>query len=273
MAPTGRIHDRVAVITGAGDGIGHGIARRFAAEGARIVVAELDPDRGAAVAEELTSEFGTDARFVPTDVADQAANEHMIEVANDAWGAVDVLVNNAWGGGSLKRVEHKTNDDFDRGMHVGFYGPMWAMRAAFPIMKAQHRGSVINICSLNGVNAHMGTADYNTAKEALRALTRSAAREWAQHGIICNAICPAAKTTAAKRVFAQNPELEASADASNPMGRMGDPEADIAPVALFLASDDAAYLTGNTLFVDGGSHINGAPWAPELPDGPESSDT
>lgn len=268
MGQTGRIQDRVAIVTGAGDGIGRGIARRFAAEGARVLVAELDEGKGAAVAKELTDELGADARFVATDVADQAANTQMIEIANQEWGTVDILVNNAWGGGSLKRVEHKTNDDFDHGMHVGFYGPMWAMRAAFPIMRAQHRGSIINICSLNGVNAHMGTADYNTAKEALRALTRSAAREWAPHGIVCNVICPAAKTAAAKRVFELNPELEASADASNPMGRMGDPEADIAPVALFLASDDAAYLTGNTLFVDGGSHINGAPWAPELPDEP-----
>jgi NAD(P)-dependent dehydrogenase (short-subunit alcohol dehydrogenase family) len=268
MGQTGRIQDRVAVITGAGDGIGRGIARRFAAEGARVLVAELDKDRGALVADELIDEFGIEARFMQTDVSDQAANEKMIEVANDEWGTVDILVNNAWGGGSLKRVEHKTNDDFDHGMRVGFYGPMWAMRAAFPIMKAQQRGNVINICSLNGVNAHMGTVDYNTAKEALRALTRSAAREWAPHGLTCNVICPAAKTAAAKRVFELNPELEVSADASNPMGRMGDPEADIAPVALFLASDDANYLTGNTLFVDGGSHINGAAWAPELPDGP-----
>jgi NAD(P)-dependent dehydrogenase (short-subunit alcohol dehydrogenase family) len=265
---TGRIQDRVAVITGAGDGIGHGVARRYAAEGARVLVAEIDEDRGARVAEELTAEFGTEARFLATDVRDKAANERMIDTAREEWGTVDILVNNAWGGGSLKRVEFKTDEDFGHAMNLGFYGPLWAMRAAFPLMKEQHRGNIINICSLNGVNAHMGTVDYNASKEALRALTRSAAREWAPHGIICNVICPGAKTAASRRVFELNPELEASADASNPMGRLGDPEGDIAPVALFLASDDARYLTGNTLFVDGGSHINGAAWAPELPDGP-----
>lgn len=120
----------------------------------------------------------------------------------------------------------------------------------------------------NGVNAHVGTAEYNVAKEAVRALTRTAAREWAPYGITANAICPAAKSGATRRVFAGHPELEAAADAANPMGRLGDPEDDIAPVAVFLASDESRYLTGNTLFVDGGGRINGVPWAPVLPDPP-----
>jgi NAD(P)-dependent dehydrogenase (short-subunit alcohol dehydrogenase family) len=144
----------------------------------------------------------------------------------------------------------------------------WSMQAAFPHMRERRFGRIVNLCSLNGVNAHMGTAEYNSAKEALRALTRTAAREWAPYGIVANAICPGAKTAASRAVFAQHPELEAAADAANPMGRLGDPETDIAPVALFLASEDARYLTGNTLFVDGGSHINGAAWAPDLPDRP-----
>ena len=93
-----------------------------------------------------------------------------------------------------------------------------------------------------GVNAHIGTAEYNAAKEALRALTRTAAREWARYGITANIICPGAKTAASRRVFAQNPELEVAADASNPMGRLGDPETDIAPVAVFLASEESRYL-------------------------------
>jgi len=122
------------------------------------------------------------------------------------------------------------------------------------------------MCSLNAVNAHIGPAEYNSAKEALRALTRTAPREWAQFAITANVRCPAAKTAAARRVFARNPELEVAADASNPMGRLGDPDSDIAPVAVFLANHDSRYLTGNTLFVDGGSHINGVPWAPDLPD-------
>ncbi len=264
----GRIQDRVAVITGAGDGIGRGIARRFAAEGARVLVAELNADAGEKVAAELRDTYGVDAFATQTDVSVKEQVEAMIDAAQQRWGTIDILVNNAWGGGGLGRVEFKPDSNFERGFGVGFYGPLWAMQGAFPLMKAQGRGNIVNLCSLNGVNAHIGTAEYNSAKEALRSLSRTAAREWAQHGIVVNVICPAAKSAAFNAVMARNPELVAGADAANPMGYLGDPERDIAPVALFLASDDAHYLTGNTLFVDGGSHINGAHWNPDLPDRP-----
>jgi NAD(P)-dependent dehydrogenase (short-subunit alcohol dehydrogenase family) len=262
----GRLQGRVAVVTGAGDGIGAAIARRFAVEGARVVIAELDEDKGAAMAENLSHE--TETRFVRTDVRRREDNQAMIRAAVEAWGRLDILVNNAWGGGKISRVELKTDELIEHGLAVGFRGPLWAMQAAFPIMKTEGYGRVINICSLNGVNAHMGTVEYNTAKEALRAATRTAAREWASTGVVCNVICPAAKSASFHRVMAEHPELIAAADAANPMGRIGDPYADISPVALFLASEDCGYLTGNTLFVDGGSHINGSAWAPDLPDEP-----
>jgi NAD(P)-dependent dehydrogenase (short-subunit alcohol dehydrogenase family) len=138
------------------------------------------------------------------------------------------------------------------------------MRVAYGHMKERGWGRVINMCSLNGVNAHMGSLEYNAAKEALRALTRTAAREWAPTGVTVNAVCPAAKSQAFLRAIGDYPELEAMADAANPMGRMGDPYDDIAPVVVFLAGEGSRYLTGNTLFVDGGGHINGTPWAPDL---------
>jgi NAD(P)-dependent dehydrogenase (short-subunit alcohol dehydrogenase family) len=259
----GRLEGRVAVVTGGGDGIGRGIVRRFAAEGAKVLVAEIDESSGRAVAEEL----GDDVRFLRTDVSRKEEDVAMIDHAVSLWGSVDVLVNNAWGGaGRIGRFERKTDDELQRGMAVGYLGPVWAMQHALPLMRAQGRGSVINLCSLNGVNAHVGTLQYNAAKEALRAASRTAAREWAPWQIRVNVICPGAKTAASRAVFAENPELEQLADAANPMGRLGDPEEDIAPVAVFLASDDARYVTGNTLFVDGGTHINGAAWAPDLGD-------
>jgi NAD(P)-dependent dehydrogenase (short-subunit alcohol dehydrogenase family) len=149
---------------------------------------------------------------------------------------------------------------------VALFAAFWAMQTAYPHMRRQGGGRIINICSLNGVNAHMYTAEYNTAKEALRALTRTAAREWARHNIVANVICPAAATAAYEAFRAADPVNAAALLKQNPMGRMGDPERDIGGVALFLASDDARYVTGNTIFADGGSHINGVAWAPELPD-------
>lgn len=262
----GRIEGRVAVITGAGDGIGEGIARRFAQEGAHLVVSDINGDAAERVRTSLVEEFGARVEAMTVDVTKKEQVLGMIEAAAETYGSLDILVNNAWGGGQLGRLENKTDALMEHGMLVAYFGPFWAMQAAFPYMKKQGKGNIINLCSLNGVNAHIGTAEYNSSKEALRTLTRTAAREWAPYGIIANAICPGAKSAAFRAIAQAHPEIETMADGSNPMGYLGDPERDIAPVALFLASDDAHYLTGNTLFVDGGSHINGVAWTPELPD-------
>ena len=256
----GQLEDRVAVITGAGEGIGRGIASAFVKEGSKVVIAEINAELGNAA----VSELGENAIFVETDVSVKEDNERMIAAAVDQWGTLDILVNNAWGGGVISRVESKSPELMEHGLNVGFLGPLWAMVAAHPIMKQQSYGRIVNLCSLNGVNAHMGTVEYNSAKEALRSATRTAAREWAPLGITANIICPAAKSASFFRVMSQFPELIAAADAANPMGRMGDCEEDIGPVAVFLASEGSSYVTGNTIFADGGSHINGSSWAPDL---------
>jgi len=281
----GRLGGRVAVVTGAGDGIGRAIARRLAAEGASVVAGDIDGEAAERVAAEITAGGGAgdgdggnggrsgangsgQALAVRADVRDKDQVVGLVDAARQRFGTVDILVNNAWGGGALGRLEHKTDQLMAHGLQVAYFGPFWAMQAAFPLMRAQGRGNIVNLCSLNGVNAHVGTAEYNCAKEALRALTRTAAREWAPYGIVANAVCPAAKTAAFRAVADGHPQIAAMADATNPMGRLGDPDDDVAPVVVFLATDDARYLTGNTLFVDGGAHINGSPWAPDLPDGP-----
>ncbi|MGH9019356.1 MAG: SDR family NAD(P)-dependent oxidoreductase [Acidimicrobiales bacterium] len=263
---TGRLEGRVAVITGAGDGIGAGMARRLAAEGSRLLVTDIDGEAASRVASDLRADADAEVHHLATDVRRKDQVRSMVDAAIERFGAVDILVNNAWGGGGLGRLENKTDEQLAHGMSVAYFGPFWAMQAVFPAMKAQGRGNIINLCSLNGVNAHIGTTEYNCAKEALRTLTRTAAREWAPYGIVANVICPGAKSAALRSLAATHPEIAAVADRTNPMGRLGDPEADIAPVAVFLASDDARYLTGNTLFVDGGSHINGVAWVPDLPE-------
>jgi len=264
----GRLQDKVAVITGAGDGIGHGIARRFAQEGARVLVAEIDDAKGAAVAEELTRDFGTEAEFLHTDATLKPDNHAMVDRAVERWGGIDILVNNAWGGdrAGLKRVDKMPDDAMEHAWHMNAMGPLWAMQRAFPHMRSAGYGRIVNICSLNGVNAHMGSVHYNSTKEALRTITRTAAREWAGFGITANVICPGAKTAAFRMFEEMNPKVAAESEGANPMGRLGDPETDIAPVAFFLASEDSRYITGNTLFADGGSHINGAVWVPDLGD-------
>jgi NAD(P)-dependent dehydrogenase (short-subunit alcohol dehydrogenase family) len=260
----GRLEGRVAIITGAGFGIGRGIARRFAREGASVVVAEIDRQAGERTAAEL-DQLGGHGLFVATDVADKAQIDAAVAATVDAFGRLDIVVNNAWAGGTFKRLEHKTDDDMLHGVRLGYMATFWMLQAAFPHLK-RRGGAIVTLCSLNGVNAHMYSAEYNGAKEAARALTRTAAREWARHGIRANVICPAAATEAYRAFAAMAPANAADMLKQNPMGRMGDPEDDIGGVALFLASDDARYLTGNTLFVDGGSHINGVQWDPGLPE-------
>lgn len=258
---SGRLAGRKALVTGAADGIGLGIARLFAREGADVVLADWNAEKAESEAEAIRT-AGGQASALQVDVMDRAAVLAMMEAA----GPVDVLVNNAYSGDGPRRLEQKGDEVFQRAMLMAFWAPKWTMEAALPHMKAQGWGRVINMGSLNGVNAHMGSADYNSAKEAMRSLTRTAAREWARWGICCNVICPAARSAASRRIEAVAPEMMAGIEAANPMGRLGDPEADVAPVALFLASEDCRYVTGNTIFVDGGGHINGVAWAPDLGD-------
>lgn len=259
-----RLEGRVALVTGGADGIGAGVVRRLVEDGARVMSVDIDDDTGS----RAVSAHGERAAFCRADVTSESDIVRMVEATRSTFGRLDILVNNAWGGGTMGRVEKKSNETLQHGLDMAFYAAFWAMRECFPHMRTQGWGRVINVCSLNGVNAHMGTLEYNVGKEALRTLTRTAAREWADTGIVVNAVCPAAKSAAFRRVMGQHPELEAAADLGNPMGRIGDPYLDIAPVVSFLASDDCRYLTGNTLFVDGGSHINGSAWAPDL--GPRS---
>jgi NAD(P)-dependent dehydrogenase (short-subunit alcohol dehydrogenase family) len=260
-----RLDGKAAIVTGAGQGIGRGVARAFAREGAAVTVAEINPETGTAVARELEDELGSPALFVQTDVLDHDAVRRMVATTLDAFERVDVLVNNAYVAAPFARLEHKSGDDLLLAYRGGPLHTLWAMQAVFPHMVDQGGGRIINFVSLNGINAHMYSADYNAAKEAIRALTRTAAREWARHNILVNAIAPAAATPAYVAFAEAAPENAAEMLEQNPMGRMGDPEWDIGGVALFLASDDSRYVTGNTLFADGGSHINGVQWTPELP--------
>ena len=255
-----KLEGKVAIVTGAGQGVGLGIARRLHTDGAAVVIAEYDPASGQRAAESLPG-----SAFIQTDVSCREQVLAAVEQTLDQLGAVDILVNNAYPTGTPPgRLEDRADQEFERAFKGGFMSAWWAMKACFPSMKDRQWGRIINLCSLNGVNAHPYTAEYNSAKEGLRSLSRTAAREWARYGICVNILCPAATTPAYERFKKCSPDNAEQLLKQNPMGRMGDPERDIGGVAAFLASEDARYLTGNTLFADGGSHINGVSWEPPV---------
>ncbi|MFD3813110.1 SDR family NAD(P)-dependent oxidoreductase [Rhodococcus sp. NPDC058639] len=260
----GKLDGRVAVVTGAGMGIGRGVAGALAREGATLLVAEVDAEAGADTARLLTERWGVRAEFVRTDVTDREQVHAMVDTAVREFGRLDILVNNAWRSLGFARMEKTPEDSMQAGFDMGVMAAFWAMQRAYPELARHGTGRVINMCSLNGVNAHMYSVAYNAAKEALRSMTRTAAREWAPKQVCCNVICPGAQSAAYRRVAEADPQMAATQAAANPMGRIGDPLDDIGTVAAFLASDDSRYLTGNTLFVDGGSHINGVQWAPNV---------
>lgn len=259
------LEGRTALVTGGGQGVGQGIARALAQAGAHVAIAQRKADQGEEEARHLRDTYGVDAVFLQTDVTQRADVEAMVEAAHDRFGRLDILVNNA-GGSFPKRIEKHSDADMEGAFALNYYAVFRAMKAAFPIMKAQGYGRIINLGSLNGVNAHMFTVAYNASKEAMRALTRTAAVEWGPFGITCNIICPSATSPQAQDYFAANPAMADAILQQVPAGRFGDAEADIGPIALFLASEGGGYMTGNTLFADGGGHINGVAWRPEVED-------
>jgi NAD(P)-dependent dehydrogenase (short-subunit alcohol dehydrogenase family) len=259
------LEGRTALVTGGGQGVGQGIARALAQAGAAVVIAQRRGEEAEREAAWLRDHYGVRALGVAVDVTSADEVRQMVDLAADQFGRLDILVNNA-GGSFAKRLENHSDEEMAGAFELNYWSVFRAMRAAFPIMKAQGYGRVINLGSLNGVNAHMFTTAYNASKEAVRALTRTAAVEWGPHGITCNIICPSASSPQAQDYFAANPAMAETILQQVPVGRFGNATQDVGPVAVFLASEGGGYTTGNTLFVDGGGHINGVAWRPEVED-------
>lgn len=246
-----KLSDKVAVITGAGSGIGKAIAKRFAAEGAKIVAADVVGDRVQEVVAEINAAHGT-AIAIVADVSKVQDVEAMIDTAINQYGRLDVLVNNAGIMDRLLPVADCTDEVWSRVLAVNLNGPFYACRKAIPIMVRQGGGVIVNIASVAGVRGGVAGAAYTASKHAVVGLTKNIAAFYAKDGIRCNAICPGAVATAIGLGGEPHPEAAAllmKVTGTSP--RTGQPE-EIAAVALFLASDDASFVNGATLIADGG---------------------
>ena len=254
MTPHG-VAGKVIVVTGAGQGIGRGMALHLGKHGASVVVAEWKEHRATRTVEELT-DLGVDALAAVCDISDRAQVDAMVAQTVERFGRIDGLVNNAQTFRPKAALAEVTEEDVDVFYDSGVKGTLWAMQAAYPHMKAQGWGRIVNFVSAAGITGMAGYGAYNASKEAIRALTRTAAREWGRDGIVVNAIAPGAASKRGQEAAARDEEEYRTFLRDHPIGRQGDPEDDIGPVALFLCSDACRYLTGQTLMVDGGAFLS-----------------
>ncbi len=253
-----RLEGKVAIVTGAGQGIGRGIARAMAREGALVTLVGRTREKLEGVAGEL-AELGEPGLPIVCDVSRREQVERAVEATVQERGGIDVLVNNAH---DLLDVEvpfvETTDQQLMSHLGSGLFGTFYFMQAAYPHLR-ERRGSVINFASPSSILGQANFAAYCAAKEAVRGLTRAVAREWAPEGIRVNAISPAAWDTPHTLAWAEPKGGEAyrlQAAERVPLRRTGRSEEDIGAVAVFLASDDASYVTGHTMMVDGGLTID-----------------
>lgn len=246
---SGRLAGKAAIVTGGGQGIGRGIALALAAEGAAVTVTGRTPDTLNAVVKEITA-AGGQAIAASGDAGARGDVTGWAAAAVAAYGTVDILVNNAQS--PVRRSLEKTTDaDIETAFRSGTLGTLYAMQACLPYLK-RRGGSIVNFGSPAAVTGDPTFGAYAVAKEAIRALTKVAAREWGRYGVRVNVICPAALSPSAAAFRDSHPERFAAVMAETPLGRLGDPEADIGRAVVALVSEDLKYLTGATLLLDGG---------------------
>lgn len=240
------LNGRVALVTGAGQGVGRGIAIAFARAGARVVLT----GRTLAKLERVAGEIGG-GLALEADMTERAQIARVVERIEAEYGRLDCLVNAAYDV-RVGLFDALTADDARADWNSGFNGPLRCMQACFPLL-ARSKGNVINVGAATGLKPDTTTFTlYASTKEALRSLTRTAAMEWASHGIRVNALIPLATSPSFGEWGEANPDAYRTILESIPLKFLGDPVTDVGPGAVFLASDDAHYLTGTTLMLDGG---------------------
>ncbi|MET4701346.1 2-hydroxycyclohexanecarboxyl-CoA dehydrogenase [Constrictibacter sp. MBR-5] len=250
----GRLSGKVAVVTGGASGIGEATVRRFVAEGARVAFADRDAERGRSVAAEIAA-AGGDVRFTAADVGDEAAALAFVAEAEAAFGRLDILVNNA-GIRLYQTVVDASAESWDTLLNVNLKSYAYCAKGAIPAMRRAGGGSIVNVASVRSVTAGGNTIQYDTAKAAIAGLTRGLAIDHSPEGIRANAVCPGPIFTPfhARRIAAAGRSVESYNEdaAGRTMLRRPGTADEVASCILFLASDDASYVTGSLLFVDGG---------------------
>lgn len=254
-----RLEGKTAIVTGGGVGIGEAICMRFASEGANVVVAELEVDNGQATADSINELDGGRASFCQTDTSDSESVARMVECGVSEFGTVDILVNNA-AAFVFGKVEDVTMDDWSRVFGVNVIGYANCVREVLPVFRKAGNGTVVNIASVSAFIAQPEFIPYNASKGAVAQLTRCLAMDLAADNVRVNAICPGAVKTRAtdKHIDSLGLDREQSYiefGRDSLMRRMGEPS-EIASVALFLASDDASFMTGAHVVVDGGATVD-----------------
>ena len=246
----GRLEGKVAIVTAGGSGIGAATARRFASEGASVVIVDLSGTRAGEVATEIVK-GGGNARWLKMDASDPEGVQAAIRLAMDSWGRLDVMFNNA-GMGTVEPIEAMTLETWNRTLAVTLTSVFLGIKYSLPIMRKQGGGSIVNTASISGTAGDYGMSAYNAAKAGVINLARAAALENAKYGIRVNCVCPGATNTRVSQLLGGN-DVEGFRRKldQNPIGRIGEPE-EIANAVLFLASDEASFVTGTTIVADGG---------------------
>ena len=249
-----RLEGNVTIITGGGKGIGYGLAEAFAREGSNLVITGRTLSRLESAQERLEAAYGVEVLPIVADGADEEAIKNVVAKTIERFGKITTLINNAQVSKSgLPLVEH-TREDIDLAVNSGIYAVFFYMRECYPYLKESH-GSVINFASGAGLFGRPGQSSYAAAKEGIRGLSRVAATEWGPDGIRVNVVCPLAMTESLEAWSKEYPELFQKTIQGIPLGRYADPREDIGRVCVFLASDDAGFVTGETITLQGGSGL------------------
>ena len=249
-----RLNGKVAIITGGGKGIGFGIAQAFAEEGSNLVLTGRTESRLVEAKKKLEEMYGIEVLPIVADGADEEAIKNVVAKTVEKFGKIDTLVNNAQVSKSgLPLVKH-SKEDFDLAIYSGLYAAFFYMRECFPYLK-ESKGSVINFASGAGLFGKLGQSSYAAAKEGIRGMSRVAAAEWGPDGVRVNVVCPLAMTESLQQWRENFPDLFEKTIQGIPLGRFADPKEDIGRVCVFLASEDAHYVTGETITLQGGSGL------------------